>query len=176
MTTKKPVEARYPKPQVSAKKSPTAPVTSTTVLRRFRVVFNAVRTHFRQMEKEVGLGGAQVWALSIIANSPGIGMGRIAAEMDIHQSTTSNLVKELQRKKLISVAKAVEDRRNAQIHALPAGLQLLEGVQGPFAGVLPSALDQLDGAALKRLDRDLGALIAILQADETAAEIPLANL
>ncbi len=164
------------KAPVGGKKPPAAAVTSTKVLRRFRVVFNAVRTHFRQMEKEVGLGGAQVWALSIIASSPGIGMGKIAAEMDIHQSTTSNLVKELQRKKLISVAKAVQDRRNAQIHALPAGLQLLEGVKGPFTGVLPSALDQLDSAVLKRLDRDLGALIAILQADETAAEVPLAHL
>jgi DNA-binding MarR family transcriptional regulator len=128
------------------------------------------------MEKQVGLGGAQVWALSIIANSPGIGMGRIAAEMDIHQSTTSNLVKELQRKKLISVAKAIEDRRNAQIHALPAGLKLLESVEGPFTGVLPKALDQLSVTVLKRLDKDLGALIEILNADETAAEIPLANL
>lgn len=173
---KNPIEVSSPKPKVSVKKSPSTPVTSTKVLRRFRVVFNAVRTHFRQMEKEVGLGGAQVWALSIIANSPGIGMGRIAAEMDIHQSTTSNLVKELQRKKLISIAKAVEDRRNVQIHALPAGLQLLEGVKGPFTGVLPSALDQLAPAVLKRLDRDLGALIDILQADESAAEIPLANL
>ena len=152
------------------------PVTSAKVLRRFRVVFNAVRTHFRQMEKQVGLGGAQVWALSIIANSPGIGMGSIAAEMDIHQSTTSNLVKELQRKKLISVAKAIEDRRNAQIHALPAGLKLLESVEGPFAGVLPKALDQLSGTVLQRLDMDLGALIEILNADEAAAEIPLANI
>ena len=152
------------------------PVTSTKVLRRFRVVFNAVRTHFRQMEKEVGLGGAQVWALSIIANAPGIGIGKIAAQMDIHQSTTSNLVRDLQRKNLISVAKATEDRRNVQIHALPAGLQLLEGVRGPFTGVLPLALDQLDRATLNRLDQDLGALIALLQADETAAEIPLAKL
>src|SRR5665647_3144949 len=63
------------------------------VLRRFRVVFNAIRTHFRQIEKQVGLGGAQVWALSIITNNPGIGMGGIATNMDIHQSTASNLIK-----------------------------------------------------------------------------------
>lgn len=164
------------KPGKAPKTVASAPVTSTQVLRRFRVVFNAVRTHFRQMEKQVGLGGAQVWALSIIANSPGIGMGGIALEMDIHQSTASNLVKELQRKRLISIAKAIEDRRNAQIHALPAGLKLLEGVEGPFTGVLPSALDQLDPTALKRLDKDLAALIEILQADENAAGTPLANL
>jgi hypothetical protein len=32
------------------------------VLRRFRMVFNAVKTHFQQVEKQAGIGGAQVWA------------------------------------------------------------------------------------------------------------------
>ena len=45
------------------------------VLRQFRQVFNAVKTHFRQVEKTVGLGGAQVWALSVIRDIPGIGIG-----------------------------------------------------------------------------------------------------
>ena len=32
------------------------------VLRKFRRVFNTVRTHFQLVEKKVGVGGAQVWA------------------------------------------------------------------------------------------------------------------
>lgn len=154
----------------------TTVATPATVLRRFRVVFNAVRTHFRQMEKQVGLGGAQVWALSIIASTPGINMGAIAAAMDIHQSTTSNLVKELQRKKLILVSRSTQDRRSAQIHALPAAIELLQQVNGPFAGVLPTALEQLSPGTLNRMDKDLGALIALLQTDESAAATPLANI
>jgi len=58
---------------------PSEVITPAKVLRRFRVVFNAVRTHFRQIEKQVGLGGAQVWALSLIKDHPGIGMGGIAS-------------------------------------------------------------------------------------------------
>ncbi len=54
------------------------PVTAAQVLRRFRVVFNAVRSHFQQVEKQVGLGGAQVWALSLVRDQPGIGMGGVA--------------------------------------------------------------------------------------------------
>src|SRR5665647_639382 len=110
------------------------------VLRRFRVVFNAIRTHFRQIEKQVGLGGAQVWALSIIKNNPGIGMGGIATNMDIHQSTASNLIKALLRKELITMAKAPEDRRNVRLKILPAGRKLLTKVSGPFEGVLPLSL------------------------------------
>ena len=37
-------------------------------------------------------------------------------------------------------------------------------------------LEQLDAAALERLDRDLGLLIALLQADERGAGIPLAQM
>jgi hypothetical protein len=43
---------------------------STRVLRQFRVVFNSVKTHFRQVEREAGLGGAQLWALSVIQRRP----------------------------------------------------------------------------------------------------------
>lgn len=160
-----------PKSKVTAQ-----PVTPSKVLRRFRVVFNAVRTHFRQVEKRVGLGGAQVWALSVIANNPGIGMGGIAVSMDIHQSTASNLIKTLVTKKLITMEKSPADRRNVQLHLLPAGKKLLAKVEGPFEGVLPVALGNLPAKTLLRLDKDLGELIALLQADETAAETPLANI
>ena len=151
-------------------------VTPAKVLRRFRVVFNAVRTHFRQMEKEVGLGGAQVWALSIIADNPGIGMGGIAQAMDIHQSTASNLVKALQKKELIAIEKGLDDRRSVCIKLQAPGKKLLSKVKGPFTGVLPSALEELDPAVLRRLDKDLEHLIKVLDADESASEIPLANI
>ena len=146
------------------------------VLRRFRVVFNAIRSHFRQVEKQVNLGGAQVWALSVVRDHPGIGTGMLAKHMDIHQSTASNLVKTLQRKELISVSKAIKDRRSVQLQVLPNGLAVLKQVPGPFEGVLPVALERLPTDTLLRLDQDLGQLIALLKADEQAAGIPLAQL
>lgn len=151
-------------------------VNAVQVLRRFRVVFNAVRSHFQQIEKQVGLGGAQVWALSVIRDHPGIGMGGIAQAMDIHQSTASNLIKTLLRREMISMAKAAKDRRNVQLHVLPTGLSVLSQVTGPFEGVLPTALGKLPQQTLQRLDQDLGSLIQVLQADEHAGGIPLADL
>ncbi|HSN78899.1 MAG TPA: MarR family transcriptional regulator, partial [Rhodoferax sp.] len=68
-------------PRTNAKDSQSTQ--SSQVLRRFRVVFNAIRSHFKQIEKQVGLGGAQVWALSVIRDQPGIGMGELAKCMDV---------------------------------------------------------------------------------------------
>jgi DNA-binding MarR family transcriptional regulator len=152
------------------------PTSAVQVLRRFRVVFNAVRAHFQEIEKQVGLGGAQVWALNVIRDQPGLGVGALAKSMDIHQSTASNLVKVLQRKELISMCKASTDRRQVELQILPAGLAILSQVPGPFEGILPGALNQLSAATLLRLDKDLSELTALLKADEKAAGIPLAHL
>lgn len=146
------------------------------VLRQFRVVFNAVKTHFRQVERDAGIGGAQVWALSVIRDAPGIGVNELARSLEIHQSTASNLVKSLLERALVDARRDGPDRRAVALHATTAGVALLATAPVPFAGVLPNALASLDGQRLARMEADLAALIALLAADESAADVPLAEL
>jgi DNA-binding MarR family transcriptional regulator len=146
------------------------------VLRRFRVVFNAIKTHLRQIEKGTGIGGAQVWALGVVRANPGIGVNDLARAMDVHQSTASNLVKSLVERQLVAAVKDGSDRRAVTLRILPDGRKLLRNTPGPFTGVLPEALASLDARTLSRLDKDLGQLIAVLEADERAAGIPLGQL
>lgn len=143
------------------------------VLRQFRIVFNAVKSHFRQVERDSGLGGAQVWALSVIASRPGLGATTLARELDIHQSTASNLVKALVERGHVVTRREGEDRRSVALYIAPSGEEVLRRTPAPFAGVLPSALAALDEATLLRMEQDLGELIARLNADETAGAIPL---
>ncbi len=156
--------------------APQADEPPARVLRQFRRVFNAVKTHFQQVEKRVGLGGAQVWALSVIRDRPDIGVGDLARAMDVHQSTASNLVRALVERELVRAAKHTEDRRSVRLRLAPAGARLLKRSPGPYAGVLPAALSSLDPKTLKRLEADLARLIAELKADERAGGIPLAEL
>ena len=144
------------------------------VLRQFRILFNAVKTHFQQVEKSAGIGGAQLWALSIIKAQPGIGISALAEAMDIRQPTASIVVKALVSAELVEARKNGPDRRAVQLHLLRAAGAVLKRAPGPFAGVLPEALAELDEATLGRLERDLGKLIASMAADEKAATIPLA--
>src|SRR6476469_1255488 len=65
------------------------------VLRKLRLVFNTVKGHFREVEKKTGVAGAQVWAMAVVRDRPGIGVNDLARAMDIHQSTASNLLKPL---------------------------------------------------------------------------------
>jgi DNA-binding MarR family transcriptional regulator len=145
------------------------------VLRQFRQVFNAVKSHFQQVEKTVGIGGAQVWALSIVREQPGIGVGALAKAMSIHQSTASNLVRTLIDREMVVAVKQGADRRAVQLNLLPAGAKVLKNAPGPFAGVLPDALKALSPDALARLQVDLARLIVLIDADERGASILLSD-
>lgn len=146
---------------------------ATRVLRRFRLVFNTVKTHFQQVEKEAGIGGAQLWALSLIKARPGLGTGELARAMDVHQSTASNLVRTLVERGLVQASKQGSDRRAVQLTLLPPASAVLRKAPGPLHGVLPQALAALDAQTLERLDADLAQLIAVLDGDVRAAKIPL---
>jgi len=134
------------------------------VLRQFRLVFNSVKTHFQQMERHAGIGGAQVWAMSIIRDQPGVGVNSLAKAMDVRQPTASNLVKALADQGLIEVRKEGVDRRAVQLYLRPGGAEVLLRAPGPFSGVLPQALAGLESSTLLRLEQDLGTLIRALGA------------
>jgi DNA-binding MarR family transcriptional regulator len=146
------------------------------VLRQFRQIVNAVKAHFQQVERRVGLGGSQVWALAIVREQPGVGVTGLARAMNIRQATASNLVKALVERQLLDTAPSPTDGRAVCLRVTPAGARLLRKVPGPYAGVLPDALRRLERPALRRLERDLALLIAQLEVDPRAAEVPLADM
>lgn len=147
---------------------------SARVLRQFRLIFSSIRRHFQTIEKVAGVGGAQIWALSLIAQSPGMAVTQLAQAMDIHQSTASNLVRALLKAGFIHNEKSVQDKRVAELYPLPEGLKLLKKVPGPYTGVLPMALTELAPETLSNLERDLDALIKKLDVDEASAQTPMA--
>lgn len=149
----------------------------TRVLRQFRIVFNAVKAHFRQVEKEAGIAGAQLWALSVLQSRPGLGVNELADALDVHQSTASNLVKALCARQLIIATKDNVDRRAVALHLTAQGADLLGKAPMPFSGVLPDALAGLDAATLARLEHDLAVLIDALDvADARSANTPLSDM
>jgi DNA-binding MarR family transcriptional regulator len=171
MPTKAKVTAPAPKRRAVRPEQP-----AIRVLRHFRVVFNAVKSHFREVEKKAGVAGAQLWALSVIRDQPGLGVNELARAMDVHQSTASNLVRTLVEQELVAAKKKGLDRRTVQLHLLAAGARVLRRAPGPFAGVLPTALAELDAGTLSRLDKDLARLIAVLHGNERAGGIPIGEL
>lgn len=163
-------------PPLPTDSNPSSPPSPARVLLQFRVVFNAVKTHFRHVEQASGLGGAQVWALAVIRDHPGLGVKELARTLDIKQSTASNLVRGLLERDMVAATRDGVDRRTVSLQLRDEGAAVLARVPGPFAGVLPDALGALDAATLARLEEDLGRLIGILGVDVEAGSVPLAEL
>ncbi len=144
------------------------------VLRQFRLIFSSIRRHFQNIEKISGVGGAQIWALSLIAEKPGLAVTHLSQAMDIHQSTASNLIRALLKMGLVHSEKSLLDKRVSELYPLPEGLKLLKKIPGPYTGVLPLALSELSAETLANLERDLDVLIKKLDVDEVSAKTPLA--
>jgi hypothetical protein len=77
---------------------------------------------------------------------------------------------------MVEAAKTGADRRAVTLQIIPSGVNVLRKAPAPFSGVLPDALASLDALTLSRLERDLGKLILVLNADKDAANTPLADL
>jgi DNA-binding MarR family transcriptional regulator len=166
--------ASQPSPRSPARrKAPTRNEAATFVLRKLRRVFNSIKGHFRDVEKKAGVAGAQVWALSVIRDKPGVGVNELARAMDIHQSTASNLIKPLIERGMVIAGRAESDRRALQLKITARGTAILKKAPAPVTGVLPDALSKLDLDTLTRLDQDLTGLIALLGADRRSEKMPL---
>jgi DNA-binding MarR family transcriptional regulator len=112
----------------------------------------------------------------VIQGRPGIGVTELSRELDIHQSTASNLIKSLTERGLVTAAREGMDRRSVALRIAADGETVLRSAPLPFAGVLPDALASLDPNTLDRLEQDLSKLIAQLEADESSGKVPLSQL
>lgn len=146
------------------------------LLQQFRIILNAVKTHFQQVERRCGIGGVQVWALALIQDRPGLGVSQLAAELNVRQPTASSVVRNLTLQGLIEARREGADRRSVQLYITPQGSQLLKRAPGPSAGLLPEALGALDTNTRNELETLLGLLIEKLGADRAAATRPLTRL
>ena len=147
------------------------------VLRQFRLIFGAVRQHFREVESACGISGSQVWILRDVAAVPGVGVSQLAERLSIHQSTCSQLVEKLVAAGLLSKLRSTADQRRVGLRITQSGARLLRKAPGPAEGMLPEALRQLPDVSLRTLQVNLELLIEQLHLhDKTDAKKPLADL
>lgn len=155
---------------------PDADGSAMVLLQQFRVVLKAVKSHFQQVERVTGVGGSQIWALSLVAAQPGMTVGELARSLSVRQPTASVLARHLVQQRLIESVPNPQDRRSVQLYPTAAGQLLLQRAPQPLSGVLPKALADLDAATQQRMIRDMGALIHAMGADPGGAGTPLDQL
>ena len=151
---------------------------SVLVLRQFRLIFGAVRQHFRRVEESCGVSGSQLWILQETSRTPGVGVTELSTRLSIHQTTCSQLVEKLVRRKLLKKNRAqTGDRRRVGLFLTNQGDRCVRKAPGPAQGVLPKALSELPEPVLRSLEHNLGRLIVELDIEDPSdAQRPLADL
>ena len=146
-------------------------------LKNFRVIFSSVKRHFRWVETQCGVSGAQLWAMARLQENPGAKVSDLAQGLAIHQSTASNLVDKLERKGLVQKKRETTDQRVVRLYLSEKGAEAVSRAPRPFEGVLPNALENLPDELLNTLNTCLAEVIAQMALkDEDAALTPLSDI
>lgn len=154
------------------------PEHAVRVLKQFRVIFRAVKEHYRMVELATGLSGSHVWALVIIEENPGIRPGALTDRLAIHQSTASNIVRHLVSEGYVLRARCPDDARAFELSATPKARELLAKVPEPKIGILVQSLAEMPQGSVAGLEGYLDHLIARMgqSGDAEAGLKPLADL
>jgi len=148
------------------------------VLEQFRIIVKSIKRHYQDVERRSHLKGAQLWALAQIAGQPGSPVGELARALAVHQSTASNLGRELLKRRLVTRERRGRDLRHVQLYPSKKGLGLLKAAPRPLIGVLQQALSELPAARLVALHAELARVIALMRSKSIAAarELPLSDI
>jgi DNA-binding MarR family transcriptional regulator len=148
--------------------------TQLAVLKQLRIVVRSASGHSARIEKQCGIGGAQLWLLQELYEQPGLRVGEVAQRMAVHQSTVSNLLDTLTKKGYVTRARDSKDLRVVKLYLTDSGRTLIEQAPMPARGLLPAALGRLDETKLAALENALQALLDVIDdVDEHNALLPL---
>jgi len=138
-------------------------------LMKFRLIINLTKRHFKWVEQQCGINGAQLWVLWEVNQNPTLSVSELARAMAMHQSTVSNLIDRLARAKLIERVRTANDQRVVTLSLTESGKQMLKRAPKPARGVLPEALHRLGEAELTSLDKLLGRVLNQMHPTDTAS-------
>lgn len=145
-------------------------------LKLFRVLLDAVSRHAEWAQTRHGLGGAQLWVLWELRQTPGMRAVDLARNMAVHRHTVEAMLDELSRKKLVRTESAAETPSPVYVLTVD-GQRIADASPEHGQGALKAALEQLPDAALEQVVSSMRALTESLPFREDRAALkPLADI
>ena len=125
------------------RRAPSPVARTREVLDAIRRIVQALRESSRLAESRVGLSGAQLFTLRMVAESPGLSLNELAERTRTHQSSVSAVVARLARGGLVQKRTANADARRIEIRLSPAGRRLLDRAPQTAQERLVASVDAL---------------------------------
>ena len=140
-----------------------------------RRIMHALRTSARRAEARVGVTGAQLFVLQILAESPALSMNELAERTVTHQSTVSTVVNRLVRRGLVTKSRSSADGRRVELRLSPKGKTLVRRSPEVAQSRLIEGLRALPETEARELARMLRRLVTAMGAAEEPAEMFFAD-
>jgi DNA-binding MarR family transcriptional regulator len=141
----------------------------TTALDAVRRIVRVLRQSSARTERELGVGGAQLFVLHQLAIAPASSVNELADRTYTHQSSVSVVVRRLVEQGLVARRPAVADARRRELRLTAAGRRLVERAPLPVQVRLIQGLSALRPAELATLS---GLLRRVVQGMGAAGEPP----
>lgn len=144
------------------------------ITKQLRVVFRAVQSHSKTVERQCGLSSAKLWMMWELFSNPGLKVSELARALTIHPSTCSNMLDQLENKGLARRNRSKADQRAVHLFLTEEGTRLLAKAPRPAQGTLSNSLERLSDNHLLYLEDGLSKLIEAMQVkDEEAGMVPI---
>lgn len=139
-------------------------------LKALRSLFWAAQEDYRQLEQATGLSSAEVRALTLVAQHPGLTVSSLASKMRLSLPSISNMLRHLVASGLVTRTRLEKDQRTVLLHATPQAEAQLSQSRGGGSGLLKTLIDELDDTGLQQLNGGLQAMLQRLGGQKIDAD------
>jgi DNA-binding MarR family transcriptional regulator len=137
---------------------------AATIVNDLRRLFRAIHEYSKAIQRAVGFSGPQVWALTVIQDTPGISLGDLSDRLFAHPSTVSGVVDRLVERGVVLREVNADDRRGIRLTLTDVGREMVARSPSPVQVGLRRALEQMPEAQLAALRRSLDEIVAKTEA------------
>jgi DNA-binding MarR family transcriptional regulator len=138
----------------------------TAALDALRRIVRVLRQSSARTERELGIGGAQLFVLHELAASPAGSVNELAQRTYTHQSSVSVVVQRLVEQGLVARRPAADDARRRELRLTTAGRRLVDRAPLPAQVRLIQGLGALGREELPKLSRALRKVVQGMGAED----------
>ncbi len=142
-----------------------------SVLDGIRRIVRVLRESAMDIERRLGISGAQLFVLQVLRDGPSESLNDLAARTHTHQSSVSVVVARLVDRGLVSRERSDIDARRIRLALTPEGEELVRNAPEPVQLRLIEALEKLPPEEVKELARGLGDLTRVMGVSDEPAEM-----
>lgn len=134
------------------------------IMDNIRRVFQVVNEQSKQVERETGLTGPQVWAIKVISSHGTLRVSELAARMYLHPTTVVGIIDRLEKRGLVCRTRSLEDRRVVDVSLTEEGRSLVAHTPEVASNKITQGLESLSTEELTVIYHGFDRLTQILDA------------